>query len=59
MELSLSEVVCDPDEGHHSNTIEAFWNANGEVTQQLYFNITTHNPSMNKHSLKLIASITW
>ena len=59
MGSSLGEVVCNPDEGHHSKIIEAFWNANGEITQQLYFNITTQNPSIDKHYLKLIASIMW
>ena len=49
----------DPDEDEHLRTVNKFWIANIEVTQQLYALLTSHNPTTDKHPLKPVASITW
>ena len=59
MGSSTDEVGRDPDEKEHPRTIDAFWIANVEVTQQLYVSVTKHNPSIDKHPLKPISSVTW
>lgn len=59
MGSSINEVGRDPDEIEHYKSVETFWIANVEVTQQLYACVTKHNPCVDKHPLKPIASITW
>lgn len=59
MGSAKTEVGRDPDEDLHPKTVNAFWIANVEVTQQLYALVTKQNPATDKHPLKPMASITW
>ncbi len=59
MGSAQTEKGRDPDEDEHLKSVNKFWVANVEVTQRLYALVTRHNPTMDKHPLKPVASITW